>query len=95
MCQASYVMTTSYLTKPIRTEYEVRLDQLHYHLDRAALAAKAIADILDNHLLGDDTLQTALDEWRVVQSWLSDPEDALWHDHIRPAQELLKEVYGD
>ena len=88
-------MTSTYLDRPLRTEHEIRLEQLHYHLDRAALAAKAIADILDNHLPGDDTLQTALEEWRTVESWLSDPEDALWHDHIRPAQALLKEVYGE
>ena len=88
-------MTSAYLTQPNRTELQVRLDQLHYHLDRAALAAKAIVDLLERHLPGDDALQGAKDEWRTVESWLSDPEDALWHDHIRPAQELLKEVYGE
>ncbi len=88
-------MTSTYLTRPLRTEHEIRLEQLHYHLDRAALAAKAIADELDRYLPADDALQNAKDEWRTVESWLSDPEDALWHDHIRPAQELLKEVYGE
>ena len=94
-------MTSEYLTQPLRTEHEVRLQQLHYHLDKAALAAKALADIC-NMPIGGTKLQgefgnwrDCAEQWRAVHDMLSDPECELWHDHIAPAQKDLEKVFGE
>ena len=78
----------------LRQSPDAQLAEFVACLDRAALEAGRIADRLERHSQVG-AIKLAAEEWRNVQQMLADPADALWHDHIRPAQDLLQEVYGD
>lgn len=77
-----------------RQSPEVQLAEFVACLDRAAVEAGLIADSLE-HGTQAGVVKQAADEWRHIQQILSDPEDFLWHDYVRPAQDDLKEVFGE
>ena len=77
-----------------RQGFDAQLAEFVACVDRAALEAARIAESLERHTQ-EGTVKRAAEEWRNVQSMLGDPDDGLWHDHITPAQELLREVYGE
>lgn len=90
-------MVSTYLDLPCRTEAqalaardpEACLAEAIKCMDRAAAMVGAAAERV--RITHPDVHR----ELATLASQLGDPEDALWHDHVRPAQEMLREVYGE